>query len=103
MTPESSLDAFIALITIFSRVTNTLHTIIDNIITIDPNLLLPGVIPTDVSDHYLVFSLTPNYSIPKSNPENIFRREKSTFNSEVFRIELESNLLLLFPSFANTN
>ena len=75
------------LITIPTRVTNTSHTIIDNIITNDPKLLLPGVIQTDVSDHYLVFPLTLNYSIPKLNPENIFRKDKSTFNPEAFRIE----------------
>ena len=56
-----------------------------------------------MSDHYLVFSLTLNYSIPKSNPENIFRRDKSTFNPEAFRIELELNLQLLSPLFATAN
>ena len=91
------------LITIPTRVTNTSHTIIDNIITNDPKLLLPGVIQTDVSDHYPVFSLTLNYSIPKANPDTIFRRDKSTFNTEDFRIELESNLQLFSPSFATAN
>ena len=91
------------LITIPTRVTNTSHIIIDNIITNDPKLLLPGVIQTEVSDHYFVFSLTLNYSIPKSNPENIFRRDKSTFNPDAFRIKLESNLQLLSSTFATAN
>ena len=85
------------LITIPIRVTNISHTIIDNIITNDPKLLLPGVI------HYLVFSLTLNYCIPKSHPENIFCRDKNTFNPEAFQIELESNLQLLSPLLATAN
>ena len=56
-----------------------------------------------MSDHYFVFSLTLNYSIPKSNPENVFRRDKSTFKPEAFRIELESNLQLLSSSFTTAN
>ena len=82
---------------------NTSLTVIDNIIPNDPKLLLAGVIQTDVSDHYPVFSLTLHYSIPKSNPENIFRVDKSKSNRQAFRIELESNLQLLSASFANAN
>ena len=49
-------------ITIPNCVANTSHTIIHNVIINDPKLLLPGVIQTDVNDHYLVFSVTLNYS-----------------------------------------
>ena len=74
------------------RITNTSHTITDDIITTDPKLLFPGVIQTAVSDQYLVFFLTLNNSISKSNPENFFRRDKSIFNPEVFRIKWKPNL-----------
>ena len=90
------------LITISTPVTNTLQTIIDNITTNDTKLLFPGVIQTGVSDHYLIFSLTLN-SVSKSNPENVFRRDRNTFNSETFHVELELNLQLLSSSFANAN
>ena len=78
-----------------TRITSTSHTITDDIITNEPKLLFPGVIQTAVSDQYLVFFVTLNYSIFKSNPENFFRRDKSTFNPEVFRIKWKPNLKLL--------
>ena len=83
------------LITTSTRIANNSHTITDNIIANDPKLLYPGVIQTAVSDQYLVFFLTLNSSISKSNLEKLFRRDKSTFNPEVFCVELESNLQLL--------
>ena len=75
------------LITTPTRVTNTSHTIIDSIISNDRKLLLPRVIQTDVSNHYLVFFLTLHCSIPKSNPENIFRSDKSAISPGAFCIE----------------
>jgi len=49
----------------------------DNIITNDTtNKLLPGVIRTDLSDHYAVFSSTLNFSTPNSKDKVIYRRDK---------------------------
>ena len=80
------------LITIPSRVTNTSYAIVDNIITNEPKLLLPVVIQTYFSDHYLVFSLTIYHCKHKSNPETIFRRDKSTFNPKALCIKFEKYL-----------
>ena len=56
-------------ITIPTRVTENSKTIIDNIITNDSNIILPGIIQTDISDHFVIFSLTMNFN--KSLKNNI--------------------------------
>ena len=51
-------------ITIPTRVTENSKTIIDNILTNDSNIILPGIIQTDISDHFVIFSLTMNFNKP---------------------------------------
>ena len=79
-------------LTIPTRITENSKTIIDNIITNDSNIILPGIIQTDISDHFVIFSLTMNFNKPLKNNIKIYRRDKSKFNSEEFCCQLESNL-----------
>ena len=78
-------------ITIPTRVTKNSKTIIDNIITNDSNIILPGIIQTDISDHFVIFSFTMNFNKPLKNNVKIYRRDKSKFNSEEFCRQLELN------------
>ena len=79
-------------LTIPTRVTENSKTIIDNIITNDSSIILPGIIQTDISDHFVIFSFTISFNKPPKNNIKIHRRVKSKFNSEEFCRQLESNL-----------
>ena len=83
------------IITLPTRISNQSRTIIDNIITNDTQTILPGVIETDLSDHYPIFSVTVNYSPTKKNETYLYRRDKSNFDSKNFLEQLSTNLQLL--------
>ena len=87
--------------TIPTRVTENSKTIIDNIITYDSNIILPGIIQTDISDHFVIFSFTMNFNKSPKNNIKIFRRNKSKFNPEEFCRQLESNLQAFNPLIYN--
>ena len=76
-------------ITIPMRVAENSKTIIDNIITNDSNIILPGIIQTDISDHFVIFSSTMNFNKPLKNNIKIYWKDKSKFNSEEFCCQLE--------------
>ena len=84
------------------RITSNLHNITDDIITNDPKLLFPGVIQTAVSDQYLVFFLTLNYSISKSNPESFFHRDNVHLILRFFVLN-GNRIFSYFLGFANAN
>ena len=79
-------------ITIPTRVTENSKTIIDNIITNDSNIILPVIIQTDISNHFVIFSLTMNFNKPLKNNIKIYHSDKSKLNSEEFCRQLELNL-----------
>ena len=79
-------------ITIPTLVTENSKTIIDNIITNDSNIIVPGIIQTDISDHFVIFSFTMNFGKPLRNNIKIYHKDKSKFNSEEFCCQLELNL-----------
>jgi len=84
------------------QVTDNSETIIDNIITNDSNHILPGIIQTNISDHYVVFSFTLNYSKLLQKNMLVYRRDKSNFNTENFFCrQLQSNLEKPHPKFTN--
>ena len=84
-------------ITIPTCVMENSKTIIDNIITKDSNIILPGIIRTDVSDHFVIFYFTMNFNKPPKTNIKIHRRDKSKFNSEEFCRQLASNLQAFNP------
>ena len=57
--------------------------------------------PTYSTPPYVVFSLSLNTPIFKHTNENILRRDKSNFNSELFCRNLESNLHYINSYFCN--
>ena len=85
------------LITIPTRVSKTSATIIDHILTNDnTHQLYPGVIKTDLSDHYITFvtlrKLTEIASNHPSNKNKIERRDMTKFFYEAFKDTLEKSL-----------
>ena len=84
-------------ITIPTRVSKTSATIIDHILTNDnTHQLYPGVIKTDLSDHYITFvtlcKLTEIASKHPSNKNKSKRRDMTKFSSEAFKDDLEKSL-----------
>ena len=75
-----------------TRVTNTSKTVIDNILTNDVKLKLPGVIKSDISDHYIIFSFSLNLTNQPLDYLPFQFRDKSNFNAESFCSQLETNL-----------
>ena len=75
-----------------TRVADTSSTIIDHIITNCTSYsILPGIIKSDVTDHYPVFcSINHPMKIKSSN--KYFYRFMKNFNSETFVSELSNNL-----------
>ena len=71
-------------ITIPTRATENSKAVIDNIVTNDSNIILPGIIQTDISDHFVIFSFTMSFNKPPKNNLKIYLRDKSKFNSEEF-------------------
>ena len=89
-------------ITIPTHVTENSKTIIDNMITNNSNTILPGIIQTDISDHFVIFSFTMSFNKPPKNNTKIYRRDKSKFNTEEFCFQLESNLQAFNPQIYST-
>jgi len=65
------------LVTIPTRVTDNSQTIINIIFTNDANALLPGVLQTDVSDHFAVFVFSFKHPKPKNAEATYLKRNKS--------------------------
>ena len=82
-------------ITIPTCITENLKTLIANIITNDSNIILLGIIQTDISNHFVIFFFIMNFNKPPKNNIKIYLRDKSKFNSEEFCRQLESNLQAL--------
>jgi len=82
------------LLTIPTRVTDNSQTIIDNIFTNDANALLPGILQTDVSDHFAVFVFSLKHPKPRNAEATYLRRNKTKFDSKAFCQDLELKLVL---------
>ena len=81
------------IITIPTRVTETSTTIIDHVITNDSlHKIKPGVIRYDdkVSDHYVIYCNVTNNSVTSPKQTYFTIREKSTFNADSYRDEMNT-------------
>ena len=76
------------------RVTDTSATIIDHIITNDTkHPILPGILYSDISDHYPIFCKSNNFCFRGGKSiTKLFFKDKSNFKSESFCQDLEHNL-----------
>ena len=90
----------IPIITLPTRVTSRSSSIIDHIITNDVNHnIIPFVIPVrdDLSDHYVVGCCINDFSKPPlKKKQELYVRDKSALNSELFCEDLATNLSIYF-------
>ena len=88
-----SSNGFSQLIDIPTRVSTSSQTLIDHIITnVSDKNLIPGLICSDISDHYPTFVIASN-TTKANNNKPIFRRNMKKFNSENFKKDLFKTLL----------
>ena len=91
-------NGYFPLITLPTRVTAVSSSIIDHIITNDhKNIIFPGIIKSDLTDHYPIFCFIDDV-VTCSNKTNlkIFRRDFSNFNSSEFCDDLHDALSAFF-------
>ena len=85
----------ITIITLPTRVTSISSSIIDHIITNDVNRnIIPFLIPVrdDLSDHYVVGCCINDSKPPLKKKQELFVRDKSALNSELFCEDLATNI-----------
>ena len=98
-------NGYYPLINVPTRVTNSSSTIIDHIVTNDhTHNILPGVIKTDLTDHYPIFCTISNLTLKKSYKPT-FRRDISMFNADDFcnHLNNEINSFFLTISYIDGN
>ena len=91
-------NGYFPLITLPTRVTAVSSSIIDHIITNDhKNIIFPGIIKSDLTDHYPIFCFIDDV-VTCSYKKNlkIFRRDFSNFNSSEFCDDLHDALSAFF-------
>ena len=88
------------LITEPTRVTKNSATIIDHIISNDTiNVLYPGIIQTDLTDHYPIFCGAKRFHYKdKTKPPKMYYKDKSSFCAEHFCEDLGNNLNEFFSA-----
>ena len=98
-------NGYYPLINVPTRVTDNSSTIIDHIVTNDhTHNILPGVIKTDLTDHYPILCTISNLTLKKSHKPT-FRRDFSMFNADDFcnHLNNEINSFFLTISYIDGN
>ena len=81
------------LISLPTRVTERSSTIIDHVVTNDhEHSILPGIIRSDITDHYPVFCSIELSTLSKKSDEEFFKRDLQHFNSETFCENLHESI-----------
>ena len=102
---KRNTHTYYPLINVPTCVTDNSSTIIDHIVTNDyTHNILPGVIKTDLTDHYPIFCTISNLTLKKSHKPT-FRRDFSMFNADDFcnHLNNEINSFFLTISYINGN
>ena len=95
---------YFPLITLPTRVTAVSSSIIDHIITNDhKNIIFPGIIKSDLTDHYPIFCFIDVVTCSNKTNLKIFRRDFSNFNSSEFCDDLHVALSAFFHQNKETN
>ena len=98
-------NGYYPLFNVPTRVTDSSSTIIDHIVTNDhTHNILPGVIKTDLTDHYPIFCTISNLTLKKFHKPT-FRRDFSMFNANDFcnHLNNEINSFFLTISYIDGN
>ena len=81
------------LISLPTRVTERSSTIIDHVVTNDhEHSILPGIIRSDITDHYPIFCSIELSTLSKKSDEEFFKRDLQHFNSETFCENLHESI-----------
>ena len=96
-------SSFFPIISLPTRVFNTSATLIYHIITNDcKNSIFPGIIKTDLSDHYPIFctidAVARNRISNSKSKDPIFHRDLIDFESDIFCHHLRESLCEFFKN-----
>ena len=100
--------SFFPIISLPTRVTDTSATLIDHIITNDcKNSIFPGIIKTDLSDHYPIFctidAAARDRTSNNKSKKPIFQRDLIDFDSDTFCHHLHESLCEFFNNNCDVN
>ena len=95
---------FFSVVNIPTRVTETTKTAIDHILTnITSEEIKPGVLQTDISDHFPTIAHISKLKISYSMKHEMFRRNLKNFNSESFAYCVSMKLKIYFDNLEHIN
>ena len=91
-------NGYFPLITLPTRVNDVSSTLIDHLITNDhKNYIFPGIIRTDSTDHYPIFSSINTFTISHKLNQQLYKRDLLNFNAENFCEDLHKSIQNFFP------
>ena len=97
-------NAFFSVVNIPTRVTETTKTAIDHILTnITSEEIKPGVLLTDISDHFPTFAYIFQLKISYNMKHEMFRRNLKNFNSLSFADCVSMKLKIYFDNVEHIN
>ena len=97
-------NAFFSAVNIPTRVTETPKTAIDHILTnITSEEIKPGVLQTNISDHFPTFAYISKLKISYNIKHEMFRRNQQNFNSESFADCVSMKLKIYFDNLEHIN
>ena len=90
-------NGYFPLITLPTRVTAVSSIIINRLITNDhKNNIFPGIIKTDLTDHYTIFCFIDAVTCSNKTNQKLFRRDFLNSNAEDFHDDLHNALATFF-------
>ena len=90
-------NGYFPLITLPTRVNDVSSTLIDHLITNDhKKSIFPGIIKTDLTDHYPIFCSINSFTFNKLN-QLMYKRDLLNFNAENFCEDLHKSIPNFFP------
>ena len=91
-------NGYFPLITLPIRVNGVSSTLIDHLITNDhKNSIFPGIIRTDLTDHYPVFCSVNTFTFSNKLNQQLYKRDVLNFNAENFCEDLHKSIQNFFP------
>ena len=90
-------NGYFPLITLPTRVNDVSSTLIDHLITNDyKNSIFPGIIKTDLTDHYPIFCSINTFTFSNKLNQPMYKRDLLNFNAENFCEDLHKSILNFF-------
>ena len=91
-------NGYFPLKTLPTRVNGVSSTLIDYLITNDhKNSIFPGIIKTDLTDHYPIFCSINTFTFSNKLNQQMYKRDLLNFNAENFCEDLHKSILIFFP------